>query len=748
MPAIVEGGGGPGLAGIPTDLDTRLYGKVAGVFKRKTIPPITSLDFELIERGGMGSGSFSLPCAWEDLSLDGTEFIDVRLFGQADPIIYRGFVQIPTQIVESVEVHNAELQSIIGYTKYMVRWSYAYGGGADLAIVAADLLADFVSGPSDRLGAYLTTDLQTTGITVTEFDATGRSVWQAFNMLVDKAPGLVIWGVEAGWSAGPPGTPQHRIYLRPRPDVTGKYYSIGGNISGFTYPKDVGSIVNVINLIGGPVQQPNLCNNPSFEEVGPVSETIGNLLLDSSFEDNDAAWTLTGARKFTGMDATAVGSPKDGKYWLELDQNTESGIQVVLAPFSVIYTGSAWIRREGSAATQVKLTLEGLNAADGVVVTADTGFVTPSGKNWEKISVDLDPTAASTVVKIRFRVETNGGSASNDGVLVDFVALVEKNGEGSVGWRRIVAGIANASTFQWNYKPAVGAFHGGYVVRSDPSAIAGAGDYVEIRVTKDKRIEVQPNERHSFLVWFYVVNPADVALGIIEYDGNGSNVATNISDTSTLTVVGWQTVQFYTAGVADGPGLTMNANTRSVELLVRHMDNDEVLIDGVFFCQGDFPEDLDIGVLSSGEYWAGENYEKRMKTSDAAFTGGYALDAAADTSIADYGEREDEVQNELVTDLTTALTFGQDYFNSFAIPSIMANLRVERLMRVGELLTTADDRVKIVNLPSAPAPLNPVRVSYTIRGDAIDFTADLGNEMPTMDALLRYVQGRTKVRGF
>lgn len=748
MPAILEGGGGPGVAGIPTDLDTRFYGKVSGVYKRKAIPPITSLDFELIERGGMGSGSFSFPCAWEDLSLDGTEFIDVRLFGQADPIIYRGFVQIPTPIVESVEMHNAELQSIIGYTKYMVRWPYAYGGGADLAVVANDLLTDFVSGPSDRLGAYLTTDLQTTGITVTEFDATGRSVWQAFNMLCDKAPGLVIWGVEAGWSAGPPGTPQHRIYLRPRPDVTGKYYSIGGNITGFTYPKDVGSIVNVMDFVGGSIEQPNLCYNGSFEEVAPAGELVANLLADYSFEDNDAAWTLTGSRKYTGMDGTAMGSPKSGKTWLELDQNTESGIQVVLASFNAIYIGSCWVRRETiGTATQVKLTIEGLDNTNAVIVTSATAYAAPAGTNWEKITTpDLDCTGQPTVTKIRFRVETNGGSASNDGVLVDDTALIVKESEGAVGWKRRVVGLANASSFEWNYRPATGSFHKGYAVRVTPSAIATSADYIEIRTDKLHRIDVRPNERLSLLLYTNGASGAsDFSFGITEFTSADAETTTSESATQAGGNNAWlRSSPLEINAGTDGPGITTRADTAKVEVFVRFRENQVNMVDGIFLCHGELPPTI----LDMTDYWAGENYERIIKTSDALFTGGLALDADADSSIADYGEREEEVSNELVTDYSSFMIFAQDFFNSAAVPSIMANLRVERLMRVSELLTTADDKVRIINLPNAPDALNPVRVSYTIRGDAIDFTADLGNEMPTMDALLRYVQGRTKVRGF
>lgn len=727
---------GPGQPG--GDFDIRLYHKVAGAWKRKTLPPVTSADFELNERGGMGSGSLSLPVTWEEMPFDGTEFVDIRLFGQADPI-YRGFVKIASHEMTPGETASPTLQSLVErLNHYPCLWAYAYGGvGADLSVIAGDLITDVNGHFADTIA----TDLDVIDVTLNLFDPRGKSVAQALNSLCDYAPNQAIWGVQASWVGG---VPVNTVYFRPKPTTTGKYYSIGKHVTALVYPQDTGAIINSIKIEGGPVKQPNLCFNPSFEEVGPAGETVGNLLLDHSFEDNDAAWTLTGARKFTGMDATAVGSPKSGKYWLELDQNTESGIQAVLAPFSVIYTGIMWVRQEtAGTGRQVKLTLEGLDVSDVVVVTANTGFVT-AADDWEKITVDLDPTAASTVVKIRYRVETNGGTASNDGVLVDDTALVEKNGEGAVGWRRIIAGVANASTFQWNYKSfsPTEAYHGGYMVRSDPSAIAGAGDYVEIRTAKDRRIEVSPNERYSFIGWFYTPSAAaTITLGIIEYDSGGTVLATNESDSQVING-GWVSEEFW-LGSANGSGLTMNANTRSVELFVRHKDNDEILIDALYFGQGGTPPDFPAGAQASGGiYWPGENYERILTTDSTELT----LSAEASTSISDYGDRMEVVSEPLVIDETSVRQFATDYLNESAVPSIMAGLTVDGLEAESELLVPTDGKVKIVNLPDGPDALSPARINYTISGDKISLNADLGHERPTIESLLRHVQGREGIR--
>lgn len=724
----VGGGGGAGVASLPVDVDIRLYGKDG---KRKYLPDGVSCSFELNERGGMASGNLTVPMTWEQFSLLGSEYVDVYLF---EYLIYRGWVHVPSIDMSPNENLTIGLQSLVAVlNKYIVRWKYAYGGGADLSLIATDLVNDFAA-LTNRLAARLTTDIQTVGVTLTEFDAVGRSLGQALNMLCDQAPNLAIWGVKA------PSPVTDQIYFLPKPDTTGKYYSIGGLITGFAYPLDTGQIVNVVNLTGGPVKQPNLAYNGSFEEVAPASETVGNLLLDYSFEDNDAAWTLTGARKFTGMDATAVGSPKTGKYWLELDQNTESGIQVVLASFNAVYVGTAWIRQEtAGTGRQVKLTIEGLDVSDVVIVTSDTGFLTAADE-WEKIETpDLDCTAQPTVVKLRYRIETNGGAASNDGVLVDDVALIEKNGEGVVGWRRIVAGVANPSTFQWNYKPSGGAKHGGYAVRSDPSAIAAGTDYVEIRVTKEKRIEVPPNERLTFAVYVAVASAlVTFSLGIVEYDSAGAVVATNISPDITASLATWNLAEWHTT--ADGQGLTTNANTRSVEVFIRHKDNDEVYFDGVFVCMGGTPPDID----DNEGYWAGENYERRWKVSDA----GLSLSSAAAASITNYGEKEEDVSSPLVIDKASGISFIEDYFNQSAVPAIVARLNVDRLTAVEQLLICSDAKVKIVNLPSAPDALSPARVSYTITGDQIDFSADLGNERPQLAKLFRIVQARERGRQF
>lgn len=725
------GGGGAGIASLPVDVDIRLYGKDG---KRKYLPDGIACSFELTERGGMASGNLTVPMTWEQFSLLGSEYIDVYLF---ESLIYRGWVHVPSIDMSPNENLTIGLQSLVAVlNKYIVRWKYAYGGGADLSVIATDLVNDFAA-LTNRLAARLTTDIQTIGVTLTEFDAVGRSLGQALNMLCDQAPNLAIWGVKA------PSPVTDQIYFLPKPDTTGKYYSIGGLITGFAYPKDTGQIINVVNLTGGPVKQPNLCYNPSFEEVAPASETVGNLLLDYSFEDNDAAWTLTGTRKYTGLDGTARGTPKSGKYWLELDQNTESGIQVVLAPHSVVYTGWCWVRREDiGTATQVRLTLEGLSAADAVVTTASTAYLAPAGTDWEKISVDLDSTAQPTVVKIRFRVETNGGSASNDGVLVDDATLVEKNGEGAVGWKRSVRGVADASVFQWNYRPSTLAYHGGYVVNSDPSSIAAGTDYVELRTTKEKRIAVQPNERLS-LIFYYtpVTNPVDYSFGITEFKSDGTETTTSEHATTTSVGSGWlQSGSLSISAGTDGPGITTRADTAFVEVFIRHRDNDPMYIDAVFLVQGEIPTDVNTG----GDYWAGENYERRWKVSDA----GLSLSSAAAASITNYNEKEEDVSSNLVIDKTSGISFIEDYFNQSAVPAIVARLNVDRLTAAEQLLICSDGKVKVNNLPSAPDALSPARVSYTITADQVDFSADLGNERPQLAKLFRIVQQREAGRQF
>lgn len=729
-------------------IEFQLFAQSGSNWLGKHLPPAHSCNFELHDRGGMGAGDIEIQAAWEDLDLDGNEFLDIYLFGR---ILYRGWVRVASRDLESPEYHRLQLQSAVEILNHIeVRWKLAYGGaGADLATIAGDLITDFVADVG-RFGSFVTQDMDATGITLTEFDARGMSVAQALNKLCDHASGNAIWGMEADWDTAVPPLPIHRIYFRPRPATTSKFYSVGRDVTGFVYPKDTGTVINVVNLTGGPVKQPNIAYNPSFEEIAPASETVGNLLLNHSFEDDSGAgtnWTITGTIKFTGGGADHRGSPRDGKYWAELDTNGEKVEQTVRASYTNIYTGIAWVRQEtAGTGRQVKLTVEGLNSGGSVVISADTGFVT-ADDDWEKITVDLDPTAQSSVVQIRYRVETNGGGASNDGVLVDFTGLIEKNGEGAVGWRRIVAGNADPTTFQWNYKPATDAYHGGYVVRSDPASIAAGSDYVEIRTAKDRRIEVDPNERYSLIVSFYPTgNPVDVTYGITEYDSSGAVVATN--ETATDTINGaWETVEFWTSGATDGPGLTTNANTRSVELFVRHRDNDEVYIDGIFFCKGAKPPDVLLG-LSRRDYWTGENYERRFRTDDSLFTGDLALSAAADASITTYGEREASESNELVTDYDTATPWAQDYFNAYAVPSFMAKLNVGNLESADELLEPTNDKVQIHGLVDAPDALSPVRMYYSVRGDIISLSADLGSPQPTYEDLFRIVQDRAKTRAF
>src|SRR5688500_9432404 len=108
------------------DFDARLYHKVAGAWKRKTMPSVTSADFEINERGGMASGSMSLPVTWEDMPFVGTEFVDFYLF---DTLMYRGFIKIASHEMNPGETASPTLQSIVErLNHYPCLWMYAYGG--------------------------------------------------------------------------------------------------------------------------------------------------------------------------------------------------------------------------------------------------------------------------------------------------------------------------------------------------------------------------------------------------------------------------------------------------------------------------------------------------------------------------------------------------------------------------------------------------------------------------------------------
>lgn len=697
---------------------------------------INQLNFEIQEKGGYGGGSIEFMGAWEDVDLEGTERVDVWLW---DAPAYRGYLRVFQKDIASPEFARPQFYGMVGILdEWKVRRKYAYGCDTDVATIARDIALDYVAITGRFPNVSL--DMSTTvGATLKEYDGRGKSVAECFNELCDLAPNLAIWGAEMD-SARP--IPGDTLYFRPRPTETAYVVAVGDNVEAFTYPRDTHEIVNSLKITGGPVLQPNLAPNGSFEEIKPASEDNGNLLIDHDFEANNSGgqWQLlTGSGsdasiKQSGAGADAFGAGRSGQYWGEIDTANEEIYQEVNIISGRRYEASVWARLEDGTANTGTLYLEGRTSAGALVVTVSvalTGLTT----TYKRFSVDLDLASYATVAKLRYRVVSNAGTANNDGILVDDCGVYEYCSVAQEFWEVNANGNATISDLDWDYDGPVEPRTGEYMVKIDAANIALSTDYVEIYNRIVNAPSVDPNERYTLLVWWHTNGagtPTNDALSIGAVSINSSGVQGTTFQSDTFEIAAGPPSTFAAATQCATLAITTESTTAKLQLFVRVRTNEVMYIDDVMLVKGEVPEE----VLSYGGYWPADTYERYIDVEDSLLTG--SLDTDVDDSITDYGQHDDEMDNQLVTDRQTAIAFAAGVFNARALPKVEGSLTIygaRKLIRHEGLL-------RLVNLPSAPAALWPARSSYTVTGDAITCSVELGNQRPELASLLLLTAGR------
>ena len=715
-----------------TEWEVRAYD---GNRKRVQFPKewIEEVSFVYEQNGGYGQGSITLNAGWDDLTLTGAEEFDIYLFGV---FAYRGRGRIIEKRLAAPESASIELMGLVAdLRRIRARRKYAYGAAQDVTVYFGVIVTDDVLPLYDNMtAAEALTGI--TGALVKEFDPRRRSVADAIDELLEIAPELAYWGADVDTTTA---TLKDRIYLRPRPTTVGYKYVVGDNVQAFVYPKDTDRIINSVRLIGGPVDQPNLITNASFENVKPNGELINNRLTDYSFELN-TGWTYGGgaSRKTPGT-ADAAGAPRTGAYWAELDGAAETISQTVPINYLDDFIATAWVREETIATTgQVRLVVEGLNACSVVQVTYTGDWLQPGNslvykRITAKAGQAMDPlvfSGFSTVTQARVRIEVDSGTAANDGIIVDDVAFYEAYGVGQEGWMYSLVGAATIGTLNWANKEstsgedAFSGYHGGYRVKVDPANIAGSSDYIELRTHPLARIPVKAFETYYFTVMVRNdgVAACDTSLGIVEYNSEGTVMVSN--ESATISQSGGAAWAMFArpVGRPSSISVAISAQTTHVELFIRARDNDLRWYDAAWFGVGSVPRDFDL----YGEYWAGAEYEREIDVTDSYLTGSYALDAAAATSITDWGERSEEITNEHVINRDLMLSFMRDWFNVHAIPGYEGSLSIHG----ARALLKQDGLVKLVNFASAPSGLFPVRIHYSIRPESINIQAELGREQP------------------
>lgn len=701
--------------------EARLYDSAGN---RKYLPDtwIIGKRFEISERGGYATGTLEILATWEEmraLGIVGTEYADIYLYGVR---VYRGRVRQPQWDIDNPERGTLNLVGLVeSLDKYQVRASYAYSTQVDISVVYERLLTDFAV-RAGRLPNLVVTS-EPIGATLQQFDARGRSLAQALNMLCDLAPNQCVWGCDVT------DTGQDRAYLKVRREAVAYRYVVGGNVSAFAYPSDAGSVVNRLYIVGGDAGQPNLAQNGSWEEPLPGSETVGNLLGEYSFESG-GPWTLSGGATIqTGGSANVeLVAARTGSKLLELDTPGEEAYQVVAIDNSVPYVVSCWARRESLAnACDLTITAEGLTSGDAPVAGASTtATFHPPGVAWVRYKLDpVDFSAYPTVAKIKVRFITSLGSEGATGTLIDDAGLWERNSAAQSGWTWRLNGGATRLAMDWQYS-TITVYHGAYVLRVQASNCASfPSDSMEIYQSQDARAQIKPGQRYTLGVWSQTKGLGAVSLriGARIYRQDGTLDATQDSGAITSGDTQWSLSQL---------AFTASANAASAELYIKVNAGPAVYLDAVMLVEGALPSEY----VNGYTYWPGATYEAMIDAQTTPLSG---LSAGAAGSQGTYGVREAQEEQEGVVDWETATAFAVGYFNARAVPAIEATLTVP-VENAGELLGFAGT-VKLLNLPTAPDPLFPARIIYDI-GDSVVMSCALGNDRPTLAKLFRLTASR------
>lgn len=561
------------------------------------------IEFEYLERGGYGEGSLSMLATWEELSLTGNERVDVYILGE---LAYRGYVRVNEKSMADSERCKITLNGLIEQLgQWQVKRRYAYGCAPDISQVFSDIAGDYVA-VTGRMPAIVI-DAEDIGLELSKFDSNGKSVAQAFNSLCDLAPGQAIWGVDTDPSGN------DRIYIRPRTLERTYTFVVGKNVSAFTYPRDTSAIVNRILLTGGAVEQPNLIFNGDFSDVLPSSAEVNNLLIEPSFEDNTAGkWVLGGgaAIKTAGANATCRGAARTGQKWLELDQNGETAKQTIKIDYATQYQFGMWVRYEDSvlsAGRQVKVSLEGLDVSNSTVTSATIlDYFDPGSDVYSLHTAVFDFIGFPTVTQVRITIQTNAGTASNDGIIVDDVGVWVYCSAGQNGWRMNLDGAATVDTLDLMVtSPAPKS--GGYCVKLKPADIALSSDVLELYQPKANRVSVKPNERYTMGVWIQTnsLGSASFSFGVAGYksDGTLGNIINSAGTSAT-------TVEYATTALntSDWTLFTLpiitGSDTAQLQPFLRGRSNAVVYFSAAFVVEGECPTDF----TTHGDYWPGDVY--------------------------------------------------------------------------------------------------------------------------------------------
>lgn len=708
----------PVVPPVPASLeDIRLYDKTG---KRKRLPRewVADCSFEYSEKGGWENGALRLVKDFDATYFEGTEYVEVWLWGRR---MFRGWAIVVDSSIATPDTLSLRLygfqQKLAGL---IVRRDYCYPGQTNIDTLFRDMVTETAKTGNRFPNLEIQTSVFSLGLYISTFAPNGKTLPEALNSLLEMFPETLIWGCDVD-----PATGLDRIYLRPRATDSGKYkFAIGGNITGFLYPRDATQIINRLLITGGKVTPPNILKNGSFETCITPGELTTNLLLSAGFEDATGAHTFP---HWVRINDPTVDNAQahTGSISVDMDDNPsapEAMYQDVSIPSVQPLFASVWARCPTGETWSFIIRLQILDTANNVLDSIDTTpfVLTPDG-TWRQFQTGWNPSPNPGATKARVIFLTAGGSGAH-GMNIDDAALWFPNVVGADGWKSGTNSGASFGTLDWNNKDAgILPFDGVVKIKATPVISGGAGSYVEITSDPASHISVQPTRTYYLTAWFQpqdAFTTIDVAIGAKTYSGS-TLVGTVMSSRHVYTgpAVGnnhWYQVIFI---------VTMGAGNDGMDFLIRLYAAGTTYIDGCGIFLDALPE----------TYYPGDTFTAVRDIGDY----GLQVSGQAAASILNWGYRERAVTVESVIDQTTLDIFAINYLNAHAPPSVQARLDIKD----AQSPVLLDGRVKIINLPAAQlgdagAALFPSRLRYDLR-EGVDISMDLNNERPDMTALMR-----------
>lgn len=324
---------------------------------------------------------------------------------------------------------------------------------------------------------------------------------------------------------------------------------------------------------------------------------------------------------------------------------------------------------------------------------------------------------ACTKVRVTYILASESATGFAGQTLVDDCALWFDGPELAKSWR-ITNGSGGAwSAIDWRNRDFT-PYDGDVMVRATAAITGAAGSYAEIATNTADRPKGQPTR--AYFIQFQLFNAGTTTLhaaAMARVIKNGVIQATPVGASTAIAPGAWTPVVV---------SITTGSNCDAIEVGLRAYESGVYYIDAAGMWA-----DM---ARSPPFYVAGDTFQGLR---DVTHYSSAAIGFAAAASVATFGEREASVSNADLIDTTSLDAYAISYFRAMAVPQIQATLRVENA--TGDIgLVGLDGQIKLINLPSAPDALTPVRIRYQV-GSKIDLKIDLNNERPQLERLLRLV---------